>query len=204
VLVEFGLHDAPVQEVEQALACFDAHFDTPATVHVNLSLARGLRYYTGLVFEVYDDRDNQIAGGGRYDDLVRALGGRAATPACGFSYGLERLVAALERTRAVPPLADQQRVGVVPVNAEDYPAAARLAMDLRRDGVIAEVDLRFRGLKASLRHADHRGLPLVVVVGEKEREEGLITLRDMRAFEETRIPPSELTATIHHRLQLKA
>ncbi|MEA2641281.1 MAG: histidyl-tRNA synthetase [Chloroflexota bacterium] len=201
VLAAHGLSDGPVHEVEQALAHFAAYSDEPAAVEVDLSLARGLRYYTGLVFEVYDVEGNQIAGGGRYDDLVRALGGRVSVPACGFSYGLERVIAALRRNQIEPaarqPASD---VLVVPMESADYDLAAHAASALRTAGISVEMDVRFRGLKANLRHADHQLIPMVLIVGEREREAGLLGLRDMYARDETRIPPAEIVPAVRARL----
>jgi histidyl-tRNA synthetase len=197
------LDDAPVREVEQAIEYFNAYVspegngraegDGPSErgVHVNLSLARGLRYYNGLVFEVYDDADNQIAGGGRYDDLVRALGGRAPTPACGFSYGLERVVAALERAEGALLESCPADVLIVPIASEDYAVAARLATELRQRGVPVELDPRFRGVKTSLRHADRVRIPFALLIGEKERAEDKVILRDMRAVEQKSLPLAE-------------
>ncbi|MPZ15791.1 MAG: hypothetical protein GEU73_15445 [Chloroflexi bacterium] len=201
LLAEFKLEDGPVREVERALECFDAYFDSPAPVQVDLSLARGLRYYTGLVFEIYDGEDNQLAGGGRYNDLVRALGGRGNVPACGFQYGLERVVAAVEREMAAPERVPAVAALVVPVDPKDYAAAARLAAALRAAGVASELDLRFRGLKANLRHADRERIPIVLFVGEKERSEGVVGLRDMRVFEEARLAPEDVVATVRRRLE---
>lgn len=200
VLAEFGLADGPVREVEQALRYFDAYFPTPAGVEVNLALGRGLRYYTGLVFEVYGADGVQIAGGGRYDDLVRALGGRQATPACGFSYGLERVIAAAEREGALPCAELRPQVVVVPVAETDYAEAAGLATTLRRAGLVAQMDLRFRGLRASLRAAAREEVPIVLVLGEAERAARCVCLRDMRAFEEVRVPFDAVVAAVQDRL----
>jgi histidyl-tRNA synthetase len=194
LLTEHGLHDAPVLEVEEALRYFRAYVGEQPRVHVDLSLARGLRYYTGLVFEVYDDAGNQIAGGGRYDDLVRSLGGRTSIPACGFAFGLERVLAAAGAV--VPPTKTSAQTLVVPLESDDYPTAAELGTALRRAGIVVEIDLRFRGPKANLRHADHSGIPLVLLVGERERADGYVTLHDMRAHEEQRIAPADLTAGV--------
>jgi histidyl-tRNA synthetase len=201
VLAEFGMADDPVREVEQALAYFAAYCRTPAAVEVNLALGRGLRYYTGLVFEVYDASGVQIAGGGRYDDLVRALGGRQATPACGFSYGLERVVAAAERLGTLPCITSRPRVAIVPVTDLDYPEAARIAAELREAGVGVQMDLRFRGLKTSLRAAAREEVSLVIVVGEAERAARTVAMRDMGAFEEVRVPYEEVVEAVKARLQ---
>jgi histidyl-tRNA synthetase len=203
LLAEYGLHGAPVLEVEQALQQFESYFEQPVPVYVDLAVARGLRYYTGLVFEIYDDENNQIAGGGRYDDLVRALGGRTAVPAIGFSYGLERLMLAAERAgRGLGELRGADAL-VVPIEIADYDQAARLATTLRQEGIVVELDLRFRGVKANLRHADHHHIPAVLIVGERERAEGVVAVRDMRAHDEVRVPASDVTALVRRSLTME-
>jgi histidyl-tRNA synthetase len=192
VLMDFGLHDGPVMEVESCLEYFEAYSGAPLDVSVDLSLARGLRYYTGMVFEVYDDEDNQIAGGGRYDDLVRALGGRVATPACGFSFGLERLVAAVERTRRRASPSASVFSLVVPVHPADYPEAAGLAAELRRFGLAVEMDVRGRGINANLQHADQQGIRFVLIVGEQERQEAVVALHDLSASWDTRVERADV------------
>jgi histidyl-tRNA synthetase len=200
VLAEFGLSDAPVRDVEKALEYFEAYGGEPAAVAVDLSLARGLRYYTGLVFEAYDDQDNQIAGGGRYDDLVKALGGQTSVPACGFSFGLERVLAGLARQHDTTAVAPGVSVLVVPVEPDDYQEVARLAAELRRNGVALEVDVRFRGVKANLRHADHERTPLVAIVGERERAEGVVVVHDMRDFTEARVLREDVLQAVQAKL----
>jgi histidyl-tRNA synthetase len=202
VLAAVNLPDGPVRDVERALEYFEAYGGAPAGVEVDLSLARGLRYYTGLVFEVYDDHENQIAGGGRYDDLVRALGGRTSLPASGFSFGLERVMAALERqqTGADGAVGAAVQVLVAPVELEDYTEAARVAAELRGAGIASEVDLRFRGVKANLRYADHERIPVVAIVGERERAEGVVVVHDMGAFSEARVSRAEAVGAVQARL----
>jgi histidyl-tRNA synthetase len=190
---------APVDDVSAALDLLAAHGPPPASVQVevDLSLARGLRYYTGLVFEIYVDSDDgplQLCGGGRYDDLVRALGGREAVPACGFSYGLERV----DLARPVAPVATPRpRVLVVGVTSEDHPTALGVARDLRAiDGLTVEQDIRLRGVKVALRHADRSAVDLVAIVGEREREEQLVVLRNMRTRQESSVARAELVDAV--------
>jgi histidyl-tRNA synthetase len=200
LLADYDLNPAPVLEVEQALQGFAGYFVQLCAVKVDLSLARGLRYYTGLVFEVYDEEDVQIAGGGRYDDLVRALGGRAATPAVGFSYGLERVQAAMQRRRPSGDGSPGAQLLLVPIEQADADAAARLATGLRDAGIAVEVDVRQRGLSANLKHADRTGIPLVAFIGERERAEEVIGLRDMGAHDETRIRATDFLDAVTSRL----
>jgi histidyl-tRNA synthetase len=193
-----GLSTAPIDEVTAALDLLRAHGSpaAEAEVEVDLSLARGLRYYTGLVFEIHvDDPDGtlQVCGGGRYDDLVRALGGRESVPACGFSYGLERLDLALTDTDQ-PAL---RHLLVVAVTPDDHRAAIELAGDLRAiDGLTVEQDLRLRGVKSALRYADRSDVDIVVILGERERDDDAVVVRDMHSRTETRVPRVELAATV--------
>src|SRR5205085_12001182 len=105
LLGRFGLDTAPLADIRAALDMFGQYGSRPAEVSVDLSLGRGLWYYTGLVFEAYYDAPGgtlQLCGGGRYDDLVRALGGRDSVPACGFAFGLERVNLALADALGTP------------------------------------------------------------------------------------------------------
>jgi histidyl-tRNA synthetase len=202
ILEQRGLSTAPLDEVTAALGLLHAYgpLSSGLEIEVDLSLARGLRYYTGLVFEIYVDADAgplQVCGGGRYDDLVRALGGREAVPACGFSFGLERvaLAGAREPARALP------RALVVGVTADDHPTALTVARQLRAlEGIAVEQDVRLRGVKSALRYADRAGIDVVAIVGERERAEGVIVLRDMRSREELRVRQSDLVETVRRRL----
>ena len=198
VLEKRGLSTAPVDEVSAALDFLQAYgpLSDEMEIEVDLSLARGLRYYTGLVFEIYVDGEDgplQVCGGGRYDDLVRALGGRESVPACGFSYGLERVELALGS--AEPPRSP--RVLVVGVDTPDHADALRVASDLRSvPHLIVEQDVRLRGVKSALRYADRATIDLVVIVGQREREDGTVVLRDMRSRQETVVPRTDLVDVV--------
>ena len=202
LLQQRGLSAAPIDEVMAALELLQAHGSAggEAQIEVDLSLARGLRYYTGLVFEIYVDDDQgalQVCGGGRYDDLVRALGGRETVPACGFSFGLERVDLAL----GLQQVASRPRVLVVGVTAEDHRHAVEVARELRTVGqLVVEQDVRLRGVKSALRHADRAGVDLVVIVGEREREAGVAVLRDMRSRDEKQVTMGELVNEVRQAL----
>jgi histidyl-tRNA synthetase len=152
-----------------------------------------LRYYTGLVFEIYAETPDgplQVCGGGRYDDLVRALGGREPVPACGFSYGLERVALASSSVEPVPA----GRVLVLGVTPADHPEALGLAAALRDAGFSVEQDVRLRGVKAALRYADRAAIDLVAIVGERERADNQVVLRNMHTRVERSIAQADLVA----------
>jgi histidyl-tRNA synthetase len=195
LLREYGVSAQPLEEIDAALTLFARYGAQPGQVVVDLSLARGLRYYTGLVFEIYDDGPDgplQLCGGGRYDDLVRALGGREAVPACGFSIGLERAKLALERHGALAAPDAAVDALVVPVEAGDQAAAVEAAQALRGRGIRVELDLRGRGPGGALKHADRQHIPLAVLVGERERADGTVVLRRLGARTETTVPVGDL------------
>lgn len=198
LLEQRGLSTTPVEEVASALDLLRAHAEPAREVEiiVDLSLARGLRYYTGLVFEIYVDGPDgpmQLCGGGRYDDLARALGSRDLVPACGFQMGLERLNLALPNQGSDT----SPRVLVVGVTPEDHSVALAVASQLRAiENVVVEQDVRLRGVKAALRYADRAATDLVVIIGEREREEGVVVVRDMHSREEKRVPEADLVRTV--------
>jgi histidyl-tRNA synthetase len=198
VLERRGLSTAPVDDVVGAINLLRAYGDLSpqAEIQVDLSLARGLRYYTGLVFEIYVDSADgplQLCGGGRYDDLVRALGGREAVPACGFQYGLERVDLALtEKDVTADP-----RVLVVGVTSDDHAYALDVARTIRDiGGLVVEQDVRLRGIRPALRYADRARFDLVAIVGELERQEHAVVVRDMRSRQETRVARDALIDTV--------
>ncbi|MBV9326885.1 MAG: histidine--tRNA ligase family protein [Chloroflexi bacterium] len=198
VLEKHGLSTEPADEVLGALDLLRAYgpLGPEVEVEVDLSLARGLRYYTGLVFEIYADSNEgplQLCGGGRYDDLARALGGREAVPACGFQYGLERLDLIAPRD----DVGSRRRVLVAGVTSADHPSALSVARELRTlENLAVEQDVRLRGVRSALRYADRAGIDLVVIVGERERQEGAVVVRDLRRREETRVPLTGLVDAV--------
>ncbi len=199
-----SLDRRPLVELERALQLFDRYGAAPSDLSVDLSLGRGLRYYTGMVFEIYHGPDgsgaSQICGGGRYDDLVRALGARDQVPASGFSFGLERVGMALAAEHEVPSSTLESEVLVAPLAPDDEPDCAALAEALRDAGLRVELDVRLRGMKVNLRHADRLGIPLVVIYGERERDSARPVLRDMRARTETAVDRASLVEAVRSRL----
>ncbi|MDO8532787.1 MAG: HisS family protein [Dehalococcoidia bacterium] len=162
-----GLDPAPVARF-QTLMDFMKTTDVPARdTTVDFGLARGIAYYTGLVFEMQHDSQAgvvRLGGGGRYDGLIRALGGRGDVPALGFAYSMERVVEALRAEgRAAPPGAGAERVLVVP-EADAYPQAQAHASELRRRGVVAEMEVSGRTPEEALAYARGAGLTAVAVV----------------------------------------
>ncbi len=157
-------------------------------------LARGLSYYTGVVFEVRKEGvDYSLAGGGRYDKMIgNFLGSGREFPACGISFGLERIALTLG-------LADEQKtltqVFVLPVG-KVLDSALGLVAELRAAGVNCEVDLLGKGVSKNLDFANKMGIPYVVFVGQRELDEGKFKVKNMVAGGEQLVSRGQLATTL--------
>jgi histidyl-tRNA synthetase len=165
-------------------------------VTLNLGLTRGVYYHTGMVFEIEHGstgEERQLCGGGRYDGLIAALGGRKDTPAAGFSFGLERLLHALEDERIGSTSRAESKVDVlvVPVSAQDLPYAVTVAEQLRKSRLAVEMAVRDRSVAGNFRYADKRKMPFAVVVGSEERAASVVVLKDLTLRTTQRLPVSD-------------
>jgi histidyl-tRNA synthetase len=151
---------------------------------IDLSVARGLAYYTGPVFEaiLLDAPEfGSVFGGGRYDELVmRFLGERV--PATGASIGVDRLLAALVKLGRIDPRPATAKVLVTVIDAQLLDDCVQIAFELRRAGIPTELYLGpERGVGKQVKHADREGIPLVLLYGSNEKARDIVTIKDMNA-----------------------
>jgi histidyl-tRNA synthetase len=149
----------------------------------NPRIIRGLDYYTHTVFEVKHEglgAQDALGAGGRYDGLVQSLGG-PATPAVGFAVGVERLFLAAAGEAAGAPPVEPARAGVALVALGDdaLKGAFAIAHKLRLAGIVCQMDLDGRSLKAQLRQADKSGLRYAVILGSTELAKGAAAVKDL-------------------------
>lgn len=188
----------PDRDVAEHLwACVDAlaSMGLGGFVEIDCAIVRGLAYYTGVVFELFDrGRDlRAICGGGRYDGLLKSLGG-PDLPGVGFGMGdvvLGELVKARRTDRAAPPTVD---AFLVPVTAADFPAVLALAHDLRERGVRVEFALREQAIGKQLKLAAARRARRAVVIGPEERMKGEVVMRNLESGTEERVALGALVA----------
>ncbi|MEZ5320129.1 MAG: histidine--tRNA ligase, partial [Vicinamibacterales bacterium] len=157
-------------------------------------LVRGLDYYTRTTFEILGQAlgaQNAVLGGGRYDGLVRQLGGPDRT-GIGFAAGLERLVLALPEGAGE---AASPRAFVVAIGEEGRPEAIRLLRELRQAGLAAQMAFEARGVRAQMKRADRAQARVTLIVGGDELARGEVTLRDMRTGEQRAVARAEAVAT---------
>jgi histidyl-tRNA synthetase len=189
LLTEYDLPADEIDELQVIFALTRAHGLPEQQIELDFGLGRGLNYYTGIIFEIYDSNDLQVCGGGRYDDLVTALGGRQSAPAIGFAYGLERVVAA---AHLPPPPLHTHEVLVAAMSEDDYAAALHVAQRLRATGWTVLVDVRGRNPAGNARDADRRHMQAMVLIGPEERTSNSVLWRDIRDRSERRIDLNEL------------
>lgn len=157
-------------------------------VKIDLSLVRGLEYYTSTVFEVSVGKQWSVAGGGRYDNMVQKIGGQA-TPAVGISLGFERIMEVMKEEKMFTQ--DKKVIFVAAVNENLGKEVIKIANKLREDFSV-ETDVMGRNLKKQLNYVSVRGLPYCIIVGEKELREEKVVLRDMMTGKEKQVRISRL------------
>jgi histidyl-tRNA synthetase len=168
------------------------------TISVETAFARGLEYYTGLIFEIYiPGLEIALGGGGRYDKLIEAFGGES-TPAVGCAHGIDRVAIALQTQKTVPAAKTEKKVVVIPITEALKSEALKIAQQLRAVGVTAEFEVMGRKMAKALEDADKRKVDFAVIVGERELKEGAIVLKDLANRQQTTIPIEKLIEKIKY------
>ncbi len=157
---------APITELRRILELMDSQGLAERLI-VDAGLGRGLHYYTGLIFEISGADGLQLCGGGRYDDLVGALGGRTPVQAVGFAYGLERVAANADFRSEASQAAVLVMAGEVEDQQALYPRVLTTAAALRERGYVAHTDVRGRSLSVNARDAGRRGTRAIVICDER-------------------------------------
>jgi histidyl-tRNA synthetase len=165
-------------------------------ITVDAGFARGLEYYTGMIFEVYvPELDIALAGGGRYDKLVELFGGEP-TPAVGVAHGIDRIMLAMQEQKITLAAEEEKKVMIIPVNESLNNEALRISEMLRSEGITVETEVMRRKVAKALEDADRRGISHVIIVGERELSQGAVVLRDMQRKEQTVVRIEELVNKI--------
>jgi histidyl-tRNA synthetase len=162
-------------------------------LEVDLSIVRGLAYYTGVVYELFDAGRSlrAICGGGRYDGLLQALGG-VDLPATGFGMG-DVVITELLRDHAVTPAARERLdVFIVAVTSSDVAEVLRLSHVLRDRGIRVEYALKAQAVAKQIKIAAARRAKTAVIIGPDEREAGEVVLRDLATGVEERMSATKL------------
>jgi histidyl-tRNA synthetase len=146
---------------------------------LDAGFARGLEYYTGMIFEVYVPEQNiALGGGGRYDKLVELFGGEP-TPAVGVAHGLDRIMLAMQEQRISLPLDEGIKVMVIPAKSELLGKALAISRLLRDAEISTEVEVMGRKMAKALEDADRKGMDYAIIVGEREIRENAVAIKNL-------------------------
>lgn len=164
-------------------------------VRFDPTIVRGLAYYTGLVFEIFDRAGElrAICGGGRYDNLLRAVGG-ADLPGVGFGMGDVVIGELLADRGLLPEYSPHLDYYLVTISPEERPLMLRLGHELRRAGYSVGYGLHQSGVGRQLKDADARGAERVVILGPDEVARGVVVVKEMSTGTERTVPLEELAS----------
>ena len=167
-------------------------------VELDLSLARGLNYYTGAIFEVkaLDFAIGSICGGGRYAHLT-GIFGMPNLSGVGISFGADRIYDVMTGLNLFPEEVNcTTRVLFTNLGAEEEAAVLPLLREVRARGIAAEIYPEAGKMKKQMEYANRRGIPCVVIVGSQELEAGAATVKEMRTGEQRQVPFAELAQAL--------
>ena len=189
ILLTLGIEGNSLEELREMLAALNDLATAPPSLKVDLTVARGLDYYTGMVFEIQVDSlggEGQILGGGSYR-LLHLFGLADLDPCCGFGLGFDRVLLALEAQAAakgseeiVPGENSSNPLAVIPFK---IPASEVLSLvkSLRVNGQEVVVELKSRGLGKSLSWADAVGASHALIIGPKDLESGTCNVKNLQS-----------------------
>lgn len=198
---EIGLKG--IEEIETIIAYLaflrpEASVARPPILELDITLARGLNYYTGAIFEV---KTNEVAmgsigGGGRYDDLTGMFGLKDLT-GVGISFGADRIYDVMEELGLFPETsADSTLVMISNFDSMAERYALPLLQRLRDSGINSEIYPASAKLKKQLNYADAKKIPFVILLGSEEMESGNLTLKNMKSGEQQKLTIDQIIATL--------
>lgn len=191
--IESETYKLGVQELKEVIEKVKLFGVPEENYQVDLTIARGLDYYTGTVYETFLNKYRElgsVCSGGRYENLAEYYTDKKL-PGVGISIGLTRLFYKLNELQIIK--AEKKSISdvlVIPM-VEDLSVPIKVATDLRKAGINTEIYLNDKKLKAKFKYADKLQIPYVIIIGEDEIAEGKVTMKNMITGEETRLSIEE-------------
>ena len=190
LLAEYNLDPKPLDELK-AIAKYLNHYGVDWNkVSIDFGFGRGLAYYTGMIFEMYVYSDNlgveqkQVLGGGRYDSLVQDLGNPNPIPACGFSFGVERMILAMEDYEAKSKL---NAFIVVRGDDTEFCYGLDVLDQMRKADISTDIGEKGKSVKAQMKMADSKNVGFVVIVAEDEMAKKEVSVKNMQTSEQSQL-----------------
>ncbi|RKE03734.1 histidine--tRNA ligase [Marinifilum flexuosum] len=182
-----------IEELETVFNYLDS-LNVETEVELDLTLARGLNYYTGAIFEVKskDMEFGSITGGGRYDDLTGIFGLKDVS-GVGISFGADRIYDVLEQMNKFPEeTAATTKVLFINFGEKEELFCLPVLSKLRANGINAEIYPASQKMKKQMTYANNKNIPYVIMVGETEMEEGVVSLKNMETGDQEKLTPEQL------------
>lgn len=182
-----------IEEVETVLNYFET-LPLNIELDLDLTLARGLNYYTGAIFEVKakDVSIGSICGGGRYDDLTGVFGLKDVS-GVGVSFGADRIYDVMEQLNIFPnEIVASTKVMFVNFGKKEERYCLPLLQKLRENGINSEIFPEFSKMKKQMTYANNKNIPFVVLVGDNEMSKGILTVKDMVSGDQAEMTFDEL------------
>jgi histidyl-tRNA synthetase len=179
-----------VRELREIIEYLGDLTPSASRVRIDSTLARGIEYYTGPIWEIHveEPKIGSLGGGGRYDKLVGMFSGRDL-PTTGSALGLERIIDVMETLSMAEPALSMSKVLVAPYNRDVLPAALNLVSEARHHNIPSEIYLNPGDkLGKQLQYADRLGIPLAVIVGPEELARGEVTLKNLKTQTQQLLP----------------
>lgn len=187
-----------IAELEETLRLVERYGLEDSRIEIDVTLARGLSYYTGAIFEVKANGVSigSVSGGGRYDNLTGAFG-MPGLSGVGISFGVDRIYDVLDELKLFPAGAGQgTRVLIIPFDSDARAVALPLLSQLRGAGIASELYPDLMKVKKMLDYANAKQIPYVVLIGSEEVQTGILSLKNMITGEQRNVSPEELVALV--------
>jgi len=192
------IQDKSIEGINEIEELFSLLGILNVSAEFDVSLARGLAYYTGTVVEVFlknSSVKSAVCAGGRYDNMIGDFLGKGNYPAVGISFGLDRIYDAYaEKNKDGKKTV--AKIYIIPINA--FNESLRIAEELRSEKVNVDIDLTNKGPSKNLQYANSFGIPYVLFIGEEELKQGKVKLKDMKSGKESLMTAPELVVFLQN------
>ncbi|MXV78060.1 histidine--tRNA ligase [Candidatus Poribacteria bacterium] len=189
-LGEYEVAHEGISELKELISFMDTLGIPETSYQINVSMVRGLEYYTGPIYETVQDASiGSITGGGRYDELIGSFS-KQGFPATGTSFGIERIIDLMNEGDMYPSTVGKTVTQVLMTVFDDalMSESLKLATRLRQGGIRTEVYHRPGKLSTQMKYADTKGIPYAVILGSDELESGTAAIRDLSSREQQDVP----------------
>ena len=183
-----------IEELDFIINYFNAIALKKAVIEIDLSLARGLNYYTGSIIEVKANAGSlsvSVCGGGRYDDLTGIFGLKNVS-GVGISFGADRIYDILEELQLFPKQLDTTQVLIIPMSNAQLQFALSTAQELRSNNIATEVYADEAKMKKQMSYANDKEIPFVIIIGDEEESTSLLSFKNMITGEQQKLNINEV------------